>query len=632
MSESIVRKIQPFTIGTKLSVPSVPKCPDFSESYLPSQALDNCKLRHNLNEHVTLFLRGAPVRSGNPRVVPPPSPPSLSSSLSPPSSSSTTTSPQTMTSTTTATATQVARGRHQQANMAEEDRRNRNATSPTPAASRSIRKITISSSTEGSTPPRADQGPGVPRARVNHQVENNNNNNNITSSTSTSSSNLQVPRIVGVSCENKPTSHFKVLLRRDSDEDRQNCSVLETERKYQCVQQTPVCKAPSPKRDLPRGESTMSESKDTPLLLKPATILNDHCFTERNALFNKEISQAEAWIKGKLRDLKDGCNIQRSPPADWEELSQTLHRDLKDFENTLIQLNQMGEQLMCRTNPTSDLVKKQLSQVRDQWQTLKQMAANQTKALGGARNLHEFNRKVERLEAWIKEKQEEEQWLAGLLGENIDKMQLTRRILDLKQDEQLYRNLHEEINHLALKLEKQGKAEGRSICTRRKHINKMWLKVQSLLKDYHENLQLSLEVSSFYQQADNIMCAINNMRRGASASPGQASSGDGEIRDIASQIMVLDVTVSQLSNLHPSLAARVTQKQAEVKDCWALLQKAVRSEKPAPLSSHGDPATPSREPQCSVGMPHRLMGKEVKEEQNRLKGCAVSSSLFNTDM
>lgn len=64
----------------------------------------------------------------------------------------------------------------------------------------------------------------------------------------------------------------------------------------------------------------------------------------------------------------------------------------------------MGEQLMCKTNPNSDLVKKQLSQVRDLWQALKQTAANQTKALGGARNLHEFNRKVERLEAWIKEK------------------------------------------------------------------------------------------------------------------------------------------------------------------------------------------------------------------------------------
>lgn len=38
-----------------------------------------------------------------------------------------------------------------------------------------------------------------------------------------------------------------------------------------------------------------------------------------------------------------------------------------------------------------------------------------------------------------------------------------------------------------------------------------WLRVQSHLKNYHENLQLALEVSSFYQQADNIVFAINNM-------------------------------------------------------------------------------------------------------------------------
>lgn len=151
--------------------------------------------------------------------------------------------------------------------------------------------------------------------------------------------------------------------------------------------------------------------------------------------------------------------------------------------------------------------------------------------------------------------QEEEQSLGNVLGGNVDKMQLTRRILDLKQvsvikerakelliinretihmlnhileinlytfphvnglyciffrryrviylwltviclpggcmvktgevivglcspvsmqDELLYRNLHEEINHLALKLEKQGKTDGKNISTRRKHINKMY--------------------------------------------------------------------------------------------------------------------------------------------------------------
>lgn len=64
----------------------------------------------------------------------------------------------------------------------------------------------------------------------------------------------------------------------------------------------------------------------------------------------------------------------------------------------------MGEQLICKLNPASDVVKKQLSQLSAQWQTLKHMAADQTRTLDGATGLQDFNKKVEKLEAWIKEK------------------------------------------------------------------------------------------------------------------------------------------------------------------------------------------------------------------------------------
>ncbi|XP_051271507.1 uncharacterized protein LOC127372124 isoform X2 [Dicentrarchus labrax] len=580
MSESIVRKVQPFTIGTRLSVPAVPKCQEFTQSYLQSQSLDNCTLQHNLN---SLYLSRSQVCAHGPCLVSP-------------------------------IVKQVVE--HKQQDMAAEDHLNQNVASPS-AVSRSIKKITISGSKD-----RPENKVSVGPAQLSitgSTSENNNNNNNVTST-----SDPHLPRIVGVSCENKPSSHFKVLLRKDSSDEFQPTQEQTRVRLNgdRSVQQ--IAMPESQKKEPQRKESHLHTQNEA----SAAVTSQSDSFTQRNSLFNKEVLQAEAWIKGKLQDLKDGCNIQRCPLQDWEEASQTLQRDLKDFENTLIQLNQMGEQLICKLNPTSDLVKKQLSQLRDQWQTLKQMAANQTRALGGAKNLQEFNKKVDKLEAWIKEK-EEEQSLVNVLGESVDKMQLTRRILDLKQDEQLYRNLHEEINHLALKLEKQGKTDGKNISSRRKHINKMWLKVQSHLKNYHENLQLALEVSSFYQQADNTLFAINNMRKSISASKELDSFGDREIRDIASQIMMLDVSVSQLSNLHPALAAGVTQKQSEVKDCWALLQKVFRSDRTT-LSPTGstftredaDPLTLAREPQCNVGTEtQRIMGKEVKEEQNRLKGC-----------
>ncbi|XP_065152281.1 uncharacterized protein mymx isoform X4 [Paramisgurnus dabryanus] len=565
MSESIARKIQPFTIGTKLSAPAVPKCSGFTDAYLSGRTSfsDDCKLQRRLNEQVSLYLGRSQVFDRR-----------------------------------------CGPAEHHQEEMSDEDQR----VSPN-AMSRSIRKITISSSMEARSKPEM-------QLKVNPNLENNNNNNNI------ATSKTALPKIVGVSYENKPNSHLKVLLCKDAEKQR-----IREREKFSSFPQTQLLKTQTTRKDALKTDSPSYEHEDVCLVSKVSAEEIDHSFTQPSVLFDREITQAETWIRGRLRDLRDSGNVQRCLLKDWDEAHQTLQRDLKDFENTLIRLNQMGEPLMCKLNPTSDLVKKRLAHLHDQWSALKQTTANQIKAMGGAKSLQEFNMKVDRLEAWIKEK-EEEQSLANILGENIDKMQLTRKILDLKQDEQLYRNLHEEINHMALRLEKQGKTDAKTISTRRKHINKMWLKAQSHLKDYHANLQLALEVSSFYQQADNVICSINNMSKSLSRSNGAENSRAGEIRDIASQIMMLDVTVSQLSNLHPALAARVTQKQSEMKECWAVLQKTVRNEKATQLASTSsltrevsDPQTPRQESPGSVGTdPGRIMGKEVKEEHNRLKG------------
>ncbi|XP_035981763.1 uncharacterized protein LOC105916020 isoform X3 [Fundulus heteroclitus] len=581
MSESIVRKVQPFTIGTRLSVPSVTKCQELPPSCLPGEALDNCVLQHNLN---SLYLSRSQVRAHGSHLVLP-------------------------------IVDQAAPMKLNPEHVAAEDHLNQNVASPS-AVSRSIKKITISASKEQS-----DTKTGLGPA-TGSSSGNNNNNNNISSSSSSSTLDQHLPRIVGVSCENKPHSQFKVLLSKEGSDELQPAqgqAWTKLNRKKSIEISAP---------DVQKKEVLRRECHQQDEALAAAKAHTER-FTQQNSLFNKEALQAEAWIQSKLQDLKDGCNVQYCPLQDWEEASQTLQRDLKDFENTLIQLNQLGEQLICKLNPTSELVKKQLSHLLDQWQNLKQMAANQTRALGGARSLQEFNQKVDKLEAWIKEKKEEEQSLLSVLGGNVDKMQLTRRILDLKQDEQLHRNLHEEINNLALKLEKVGKADGKNITVRKKHINKMWLKVQSYLKNCHEHLQVALEMSSFYQQADNTLDAINNMRRSVLASKELDGFGDREVRDIASQVMMLDVSVSQLPALHPAVAASVTKKQAEVKDCWALLQRELRSDRTAhsPGGStftreDGDLPTPAREARCITGAEtHGMMGKEVKEEQNRLKGC-----------
>ncbi|XP_053160357.1 uncharacterized protein LOC128348748 isoform X3 [Hemicordylus capensis] len=564
MSGSTARKIQPFTISTKLSLP---KCsPDFpgdSCPGIPIAALDNHVLHQNLNERVSLYLAQAqtsPVPTG---------------------------------------------GRFDSSSPAEEvvtneDRVNRNS------LSRSIKKITLSSWHR--EPPSGKEG--VLEGPAHTSCERNCNNNN---------------------CRTGKTQ-FKVFLRKDVEieEEKQEARGRQAGGNHSSVGRVaPLhmiagCAAATPWKENVKNTQTgrvaglkSGISPELANLSKWSPLL---------ARFNCDVVQAEQWVRAKLRDLKDGCSIQ-----EWEQLTQTLQRDMKDFENTMIKLNQMGEQLMIQPNPSADTVRRQLQTLREQWHLLKQTATNQSKAVGGLRNLQEFNQKAERLEAWIRQK-EDKPLLTALLQENADKIQLTRRILDLKQEEQQFQVLYEEMNSLAHKLEKQGKSESRNIMARRKHLNKMWLRLQGTLKEHHETLQLALEAAAFLQQADLLLGAIHAKWRslcGVGKQRNPEPSLDLDVRDIASQVMMLDVTVSQLTSLHPSLLARVSLKHQDVKDSWAQLQQLLRSEKP-PLLALTRRSIDSPSPEQAQSTATNNAGREAGEKPERGPGVGVQKDVLGS--
>ncbi|XP_053238868.1 uncharacterized protein LOC128410983 isoform X2 [Podarcis raffonei] len=503
MSGSRARKVQPFTITTKLSLP---KCSlDFSGDSCPDiAALDNHALHQNLNERVSLYLAQASPVSSEGRFD------------------------------STSPVEEVATN---------EDRINRNS------LSRSIKKITLSNW-------HGEPNPGE-ETSTHTRCERNCNNNNCRTG----------------------KAQFKVFLRKEVEieEEKQDSRRPQASGHSSLGRVAPLhmmssCAVAGPWKENVKNIQAGKVAGLKPCLQNSPGLADLSKWSPHIAQFNCDMMQAEKWVRAKLRDLKDGCSIQ-----EWERAAQTLQRDMKDFENTMIKLNQMGDQLTIQSNSSAEIARR-LQTLCEQWQLLKQMAANQSKAVSGLRNLQEFNQKAEQLEAWIRQK-EEKPLLTALLQENADKIQLTRRILDLKQEEQQFQALHEEMNSLAHKLEKQGKSESRSIMARRKHLNKMWLRLQGTLKEHHETLQLALEAAAFVQQAEVLLGAIHAKRRnlcGVGKQREPETSPDLDVRDIASQVMMLDVTVSQLTSLHPSLVARVSLKHQDVKESWAQLQQLLR--------------------------------------------------------
>ncbi|XP_056409537.1 spectrin beta chain, non-erythrocytic 5-like isoform X2 [Hyla sarda] len=309
---------------------------------------------------------------------------------------------------------------------------------------------------------------------------------------------------------------------------------------------------------------------------------------------SREIKQVENWVQCKLQEVTE------------EGDTSTLQRDLQTYEGSVLQLSQMVDQVSRAQPPGMASVRSQLHTLRDQWQLLKKMAVNQNCALGGATALLEFNKKADELEMWMREK-EDIPPLHLLLDENLDKVQITRKILDLKQEQIRYCSLQENINNLAQKLEKLGRPESRAAATRRKHLNRMWLRLQTSLHEHHQTLQWALEAASLWHQSDTILRTLEEKSRSAVALSRDGGHTDQDLRDIGRQIMMLDVTISQVSRLHPLLSSRALHKYQQMKERWARLQHTLRT---APSRrEEGDPVTPQ---QSSVG-----------NQEQSLLGCVV---------
>ncbi|XP_051957165.1 uncharacterized protein si:dkey-238i5.2 isoform X2 [Xyrauchen texanus] len=380
-----MKRIQPFTIGTKLSVPSETKCPDYVGTILPVPALDGCELRNDSSDDISpLHHNSAPVEEHT-----------------------------------------------EDFNEDVKEEEDRDSVSP-PASSRSIRKIAM-------------------------------------------------------------------------------CANSESQKECHVTKSLPV-------------EERLSDWSDTQL-------------------------ETEPWMKGlKLKDLRNDYNMPEYPQDDPDDVSHSQRRDLKDFENSLIQLTT-----------------------------------------------------------------------------SLDLTQLSMHHLNQEKTESPHQKKTDAVDLGLEMLRRQSPGD---------HVDKSWLKLRSLLRDYHQDLMLALDVSSFYQQADSIISAINCKMSHALVTDLQKSSQDKETREMTFQINMLNESASRLSNLHPTLARRVTCKQAEVKENWALLQEHFRNQKTDVLPKHqstlaADPLTTCPDSQSFArNEGHGVMGKDVKEEQNRLRGFECSQGLW----
>lgn len=162
-----------------------------------------------------------------------------------------------------------------------------------------------------------------------------------------------------------------------------------------------------------------------------------------------------------------------------------------------------GETLLRKKHPASSEIRQQLDHLLLSWRKLLIESENRGRGLEEAQDILDFNNQVEKIEAWIRDKEMMVQ--AGDVGKDYEHcLSLQRKLDDVDSDMRVDDARIKTINSLADKLIKQEKdEETRAIQQRRDSFNNKWRGLQGALGAYREMLAGALEIHLFNRDIDD---------------------------------------------------------------------------------------------------------------------------------
>ncbi|KAK9716990.1 Variant SH3 domain [Popillia japonica] len=221
------------------------------------------------------------------------------------------------------------------------------------------------------------------------------------------------------------------------------------------------------------------------------------------AEFMRDVTEAKSWINEKQKKLE--AEMKTGEVSKLEEKIKKLQKhqafqaEVTANERRIIEVMSKGKRLLDKRHQASPQVKKQMMELETAWKKLLQELNLQGRGLEEAQDILEFNNQLDKIEAWIRDKEVMIQ--AGDTGRDYEHCQALQRKLDdvdsdMRVDDTRIRN----INTLAEKLIKQGQAGVRE---RRQDFIKKWHNLQGALGQYRDKLACASEIHLFNRDVDD---------------------------------------------------------------------------------------------------------------------------------
>lgn len=230
-----------------------------------------------------------------------------------------------------------------------------------------------------------------------------------------------------------------------------------------------------------------------------------------HAQFVRDVAEAESWIGEKNKRLQADVN-QGEETASLEDKIKKLQKhqafqaELSANQPRITNIKSQCDKLLSKNHASSKEIQSQWETLLDSWRKLLQDADNYGRGLEEAQDILEFNNQVEKIEAWIRDKEMMVQ--AGEIGKDYEHCYaLQRKLDDVDSDMRVDDTRIKSIYTLADKLIRQGRSAAQ-VKNRRDKLSSKWHGLQGALSSYRERLGGALEVHSFNRDLDDTLSRV----------------------------------------------------------------------------------------------------------------------------
>ncbi|XP_055956724.1 spectrin beta chain, non-erythrocytic 2 isoform X1 [Patella vulgata] len=305
------------------------------------------------------------------------------------------------------------------------------------------------------------------------------------------------------------------------------------------------------------------------------------------AKFNQDAAEAEGWIDDKLKVAYED-DFQNS--TDLHDKMKKLQKH-QAFESEIVankdrinKIKQNGELLIKKKHSASPEIKKVGDRLGSKWGELLKASSNRGRGLEEAKDILEFNEQVQKVEAWIRDK--ELLVNAGELGRDYEHcLELQKKANNIESagitvDESRIKS----INDLADRLISQGRTDTETVKRKRDEMNKAWKALQGNLTKYKQQLSTSLEIHSFNRDINDINERINEKAillsvedlgkdlAGVEALQRKQEDIERDMTALQNQLEKVEVQAGKLCNRYRDKTDMINQKKQEVDDNWERLE------------------------------------------------------------